>query len=125
MWAAWIVAAIALTGAAFMLRVLVALLGEGAPSVCYWVVPVRTEMLREVVGAWGGNYVSAKYVEDDCQTAQYNCGEYYDELLENGNYAKQECSSGLIALNVRPVSGGLGWRSIHWRRGYVFREHRL
>ena len=33
MWAAWIVAAVALTGTAFMLRVLIAFLGERAPSV--------------------------------------------------------------------------------------------
>jgi hypothetical protein len=119
MWAAWIVAAVALTGAAFMLRVLIAFLGERAPSVCYWVVPVRAEPLREV-GAW-----SAEYVEDDCETAECNPGDYCDELLENGNYAKQECSSGLVALDVRPVSDGLGWRSIHRGRGYVFREHRF
>ena len=125
MWAAWIVAAIALTGAAFMLRVLVALLGEGAPSVCYWVVPVRTEVLREVVGARGGSYVSSKYVEDDCRVPEHNRGEYCVELLEKENYAKEERSSDLIAFDVRPVSGAVGWRSIHPRRGDVFREHRL
>ena len=36
MWAAWVIAAIALAGAAFMLRFMMALLREGAPSVCYW-----------------------------------------------------------------------------------------
>ena len=119
MWAAWIVAAIALAGAAFMLRVLIAFLCERAPSVCYLAVPARTEALREVVGAW-----SDDYVEDDSRTAECKCGEYYEELLENGNYAKKECSSGLIALDVRPVSRGLGWRSIRPRPGYFFREHR-
>ena len=120
MWAAWIVAAVALTGTAFMLRVLIAFLGERAPSVCYWVVPVRVEALRESFGVW-----SANYVENDGPTAECNCGEYYDELLENGNYAKEEWPSVLIALDVRSVSDGLGWRSIHRRRGCVFREHRL
>ena len=120
MWAAWIVATIALTGAAFMLRVLIAFLGERAPSICYWVVPARTEAVRKVVRAW-----SDGYVEDDYETAECKCGEYYEELLENGNYAKKEFSSGLIALDVRPVSRGLGWRSIRPRPGYVFREHRL
>jgi hypothetical protein len=40
---AWLVAGIALAGAAFMVRFLIALLQEGAPSICYWVVPVRQE----------------------------------------------------------------------------------
>ncbi len=43
MWETWIVAAIALAAAAFMLKFLIALLSEGAPAVCYWVVAVRTE----------------------------------------------------------------------------------
>jgi hypothetical protein len=47
MWAAFAVAAVALAGTAFMLRFLIALLREGAPSVCYWVVPVRRRTLRE------------------------------------------------------------------------------
>lgn len=37
----WVFAAIALAGAGFMLRFLIALLREGAPSVCYWVIPRR------------------------------------------------------------------------------------
>jgi hypothetical protein len=40
MWAAWVVAAVALTGASFMLRFLIAMLREGALSVSYWVVSV-------------------------------------------------------------------------------------
>jgi hypothetical protein len=120
MWAAWIVAAVALLAAAFMLRVLVAFLSERPPSVFYWVVPVRSEGHRGMFEAW-----SANYVEVDCQTAECDSREYYDELLENGNYAKQECSSGLIVFNVRAVSDGLGWRSIPTKRGHVFREHRL
>ena len=39
MWSALVVAAIGLAAAAFMLRFLLALLREGAPSVCYWVIP--------------------------------------------------------------------------------------
>ena len=49
MWATWVVAAIALAATAFMLTFLIALLREGAPSVCYWVVPVRREPKRELV----------------------------------------------------------------------------
>jgi hypothetical protein len=41
MWEASVFAAIALAAAAFMLRFLIALLREGSPSVCYWVVPGR------------------------------------------------------------------------------------
>jgi hypothetical protein len=37
----WVVAAIALAAAAFMLRFLIALLREGTPAACYWVVPAR------------------------------------------------------------------------------------
>jgi hypothetical protein len=119
MWAAWIVAAIALAGAAFMLRVLIAFLGERAPSVCYWVVSARTETLREVVGAWSDEYVEEEYRTEECKRGEY------EESLENGNYAKKECSSGLIGFDVRPVHGGLGFRSIRPRPRYVFREHRL
>jgi hypothetical protein len=125
MWAAWIVAAIALTGAAFMLRVLVALLGEGAPSVCYWVVPARREPRREVLDARRANYVNANYVEDDCRASECNRGENCVELLEKESYAKEERSSDLVAFDVRPVSGSVGWRSIQPRRGDIFREHRL
>jgi hypothetical protein len=42
MWAAWVIAAIACAAATFMGRFLVALLREGAPSVCYWVAPVAS-----------------------------------------------------------------------------------
>jgi hypothetical protein len=55
MWATWVVAAIALAAAAFMLRFLIALLREGAPSVCYWVVPVRREPKRELVEILSSN----------------------------------------------------------------------
>jgi hypothetical protein len=89
MWAGWVVAAIALAATAFMLRFLIALLREGAPSVCYWVVPVREE-----------------------------------PQLEKEKYAKEERVSGLITLDVRPASYGLGWSSIHPSRGYIFGEHR-
>jgi hypothetical protein len=40
MWAALMVSAVALAGAAFMLTFLVALLREGAPSAWYWIIPV-------------------------------------------------------------------------------------
>jgi hypothetical protein len=119
MGAAWAVAAIALAGATFMLRFLIALLREGAPSVCYW-VPVRRESENEVrlTGLRG------IYLDDDCSTDSDRSADYV-ELLENKDYAEEESSSGLIALDARAVSNGFAWRSIHPRRGSVFRENRL
>jgi hypothetical protein len=121
MWAAWVVAAIALAAAAFMLRFLIALLSEGAPSVCYWVVPVRREPQKE------GHLeaLSGICLDGSCRATESDRGDDRLGSLENENYAKEERSSGLIALDVRPVSDGLGWRSIHPRRSSVFREHRL
>jgi hypothetical protein len=40
MWAAFALVVIACGGTAFMVRFLIALLREGSPSVCYWVIPV-------------------------------------------------------------------------------------
>jgi len=39
MWLAFILVAIVGSGTVFMIRFLIALLREGAPSVCYWVIP--------------------------------------------------------------------------------------
>jgi hypothetical protein len=120
MWAAWVVAAIALAASAFMLRFLIALLSEGAPSICYWVVPVHRELQKE------GHLeaLSGIYLDGSCRAPEGKRRECYVDLLENEGYAK-ECDSGLIALDVRPVSARRVWRSSQPRRGYVFREHRL
>jgi hypothetical protein len=119
MWAAWVIAAIALAGAAFMLRFLMALLREGAPSVCYWVVPVRRAPKKEVhLKALRGIYF-----DDDCPTENHrsaDCG----ELLERENYAKEEFSSGLIALDVRSIAN-FDSRSIYPRRDHIPRGHGL
>jgi hypothetical protein len=53
MWAAWVIAAIACGAAAFMVRFLVALLRESAPSVCYWVAPVARGSERVSAQAFG------------------------------------------------------------------------
>jgi hypothetical protein len=118
MWAAWVVATIALAGAAFMLRFLMALLREGPPSVCYWVVPMRRAPEKEChLKALRGIYF-----HEDCRAVSDGacCG----ELSENENHAKEKLSSGLIAVDVRPIAG-LGWRTIHPKRGHIIREHRL
>ena len=120
MWEAWVIAAIALAAAAFMLRFLMSLLREGAPSVCYWVVPVRREPEKEVhLKALGGIYF-----DDECGATEWNRDDCPVEFLENG-HAKEEYDSSLISLDVHPASARLGRRSIHSSRGSVFREHRL
>jgi len=96
-----------------MLWVLMALLRECAPAVCYWVVPVRREPRRE-------EDRSANYLEDGCRGPECDGAECYVESLENQNYAEEKRSSSLIALDVRPVSEGRGGRSIHSKRSYIF-----
>jgi hypothetical protein len=121
MWPVWIVSAIVLAAVAFMLRFLIALLREGAPSVCYWVVPVRQKPGKHVqLKTLGG----ACFDDNRCAT-EYNRGDYYADFLENEGHAKEEHASDLIALDVRPASVHLGWRSIHPNRGNVFRERQL
>jgi hypothetical protein len=121
MWTAWVVAAIALAGALFMLRFLMALLSEEPPSVGYWVVPMRRAPEKERhLAALRGMYFDGDYrgLSDGA-----GCG----ELPERENYAKEEFHSGLIAFDafdVRPVAG-FESGSIHPRRGRIFRERRL
>jgi hypothetical protein len=113
MWGAFVVAAIALAAAAFMIRFLIALLREGAPPVCFWVVIVRRDPEAD-----------ESYV-DKHDTPECNHSVCWPELLvENQGHAKEVRASGLISLDVRHVSAGLGWRSI--RRGVdVLRERRI
>jgi len=124
MWAACLVAAIALSAVAFMLRFLVALLHEGAPSVCYWVAPVRREIERDIKTEKERSlgFTVCIYVDEDFPSTENDHGDYVE--LENENSAK-EYSSGLIALDVRPVSNGSGWRSIRSRNRSAFHQHRL
>ena len=120
MWVAVTFAAIAVTGTAFMVWFLLALLRERAPSVCYWVVPGRRRPEKHRhPGALCGIYAG-----EDCRAPEGKRSDYYVELLENEVYAK-ECVSGLIALDIRPVSTHLGWRSIWSRRDQVFHERRF
>ena len=114
MWEARVVAAIALAAAVFMLRFLIALLSEGAPSVCYWIVAVRRELVAD-----------GSYVDKDYDAPEYNRSVCCPELLvENEDHVKEVRASGLISLDVRPVSASLGWRSI--RKGVdALRERRI
>ena len=117
MWVAWVVAGIALAAAAFMIRFLIALLREKAPSVSYWIIPVRErpEQRRHLQA------LSRIHVEEDSRVPEGNHGDQYVDSLENENYAKEDGDSGLVALDVPPI-GGLGWGSIHSGRGYTFSE---
>ncbi len=121
MWATWMVAGIAFAGVAFMLRFLIALLRESAPSFCYWVVPLRKELEKK--GHLGVQH--GIYFDDDGSATESSRGDYRWERLENEHHAKEKCASGLVALDVRPVSDHLGWRSVHASRSYPLRERRL
>ncbi|MFZ0298167.1 MAG: hypothetical protein WAM13_07445 [Candidatus Sulfotelmatobacter sp.] len=120
MWATWVVAGVALAGVAFMLRFLTALLREGAPSVSYRVVMVGREPEKdEPAGVLRGIYF-----HDESRATESDRGDYRCELSENQHYAKEKRTAGLVALGVHPVSVGWSRRSIHPKRGYVFRKSR-
>jgi hypothetical protein len=118
MFAASVVAVVALAAVGFMLWFLTALLSEGAPSVCYWAVPVSRELKKEEQP----KVLRGVYFDDDCLARENERG---DHRVENEYHAKEKCTSGLIALDVRPVSDSLGWGSVHARRGYQLLERRL
>ena len=113
MWVAATFTAIGLTGTAFMIWFLSGLLGEGWPSTWYWLAvrfePGKARPLRASTVIYG----------DDGRPKECERSEYYAKLRENEGYAKHG-ASGLIALDVRPISTSLGWRSIHPRHGYAF-----
>jgi len=58
--AATIIAAIALIGAAFMLRFLIALLRDGKPMIFYWVPPTHKRRGQQVLHIYGGNAVATR-----------------------------------------------------------------
>ena len=115
MWVAATFTAIGLTGTAFMIWFLSGLLGEGRPSPWYWPA-VRFEPGKE-------RFLKASTViyGDDDSPKECERSEYYAKLRENEVYAKH-CPTGLIALDVRPISTSLGWRSIHPGHGSDFGE---
>jgi hypothetical protein len=90
MWEAWVVAAIALAAAAFMLGFLIALLREGEPSVCYWVAPVRREIERETKTEEERNlgFPIRIYADEDSRSIEIDYGGYRLEL-EYENSAKE------------------------------------
>ena len=115
MWVAVAFVAITLTGTAFMLRVLLALLRKSASSNCYWVVPIRREPERESPESPRGARVDGKRPAPGNDPS-----DYYIELLENEGHAKK-FASGLIALDFHRVSDNLGRRSVH-KRAHAFHQ---
>jgi hypothetical protein len=114
-----VVAAIGFGGAVFMLGFLIALLREGASSVRYWVVPVLRKPQRK-----GFQILSGAY-DDDGRGAGRELGDGRVELSENENHDQEKSGSGLITLDVRTISGGVGWSAIHPKRSFVLRERGL
>jgi threonine/homoserine/homoserine lactone efflux protein len=116
MWMAVAFIFIALAGTAFLTWFTLGLLRENRPSTSFRVVTLRREPERKIPGALSGlgNDPTMGYVQSA----------YSVKLLENEGYAKKY-TSGLIALDIRPVSASLGWRSIRAKHVYAFRGHRL
>lgn len=121
MWAAWVIAAIALAATAFMFRFLIALLLESAPSVCYWLVPIRREPEKEP----DLKVLHGIYFDDDCRVTASDHGDYRLELMENEHHAEEKCASDLIALAVSPIPHNVVWRPIEPNPGNAFRGRRL
>jgi hypothetical protein len=122
MWAAWVVAAIALVAVTFMLRFLIALLREGSRSSCYRAVPIRKEPGKQLhlINPSG----NADFDDDRCAT-EWNRGDYHLEFLENQCHVKENYSSDLIVLDVRLASAPMVWRSIYPGRGGIRQGHGL
>jgi hypothetical protein len=79
-----IFAAIALMGVGFMVWFLIALLREGVPSICYWVVPVRRERESHIPAT-----LTRIHVDDGCLATQFKYDDYYLESLENEGHAEE------------------------------------
>jgi hypothetical protein len=116
-----VVAAIGFGAAAFMLRFLMALLREGAPSVCYRVVPVRRKLEKgEDLEA-----LSRIYVGESCRATEANPSARYRGVLEKENHDEGRYGQGLIAIDVRDISGRAGWRAISAKHNAVLGQRRF
>lgn len=121
MWPAFALAVIAGVGTVFMVRFLIALLQEGTPSVCYWVVAARLDPQKQGhLEVLPGIHLDDGYPATECRGRDDGF-----EFVENQIYAKEECSSGLITLDVRRVCDTFGGRSVQPGRGNVFRQRQL
>lgn len=120
MWVPITLTAIALIGTGFMVWFLIGLLREWGTVVCNWIVPARRgpEKRRHL------EVLHRIYADKDCRAPEGKRSDYYVELLENEGHAKKY-ASGLIVLDVRPMSANLRWRSIRPSQLHTFRERRL
>jgi hypothetical protein len=121
MGAASVVAAVGFGAAAFMLRFLMALLGEGAPSVCYRVVPVGRKVEKEK----DLEALDRIYVDESCRATEANRSASYRRVLEKENHDEGRRGQGLIAIDVRDVSGRAGWRAINAKHNAVLGQPRF
>jgi len=117
---ALVMAAITLSGAAFMLWFLIALLRESEPTICYWVVPIRKQRGPEILDVGSGTYG----VEASLFT-RYSGSNYRRAGLENQNHAREECGSDLFFIDGPLLSKRLSWSTNQQQGEYDFRERRI
>ena len=121
MGAASVVAAVGFGAAAFMLRVLMGLLREGAPSVCYRVVRVCRKLKKgEDPEALGRIYVDESY-----RATEANRSAPYRGVLEKENHDEGRYGQGLIAIDVRDFAGRADRCAINSKHNAVLRQHRF
>jgi hypothetical protein len=72
MWLAVVLVAITFAGTVFMIRFLIALLREGAPSVCYWVIPSAAGDNEET--AWADTEVDFGFETRNFTSSHANTG---------------------------------------------------
>jgi hypothetical protein len=121
MWAAWVVAAIALAAVTFMFRFLIALLREVLRS-----RRCRVQPFRMGAGIRGHRQsVGSARFDNDCHATERNGGISNLDCLEKEVHVKQAYGPGLIVLDVRPTSTRMVWRSISSTRNGIFRGHGL
>jgi hypothetical protein len=121
MGAASIVAAVGFGAAAFMLSFLMALLREGAPSVGYRVVPVHWKLEKEK----DLEALDRIYVDETCRATEANRSPSYRGVLEKEKHDEGRRGQGLIAIDVRNVSGGADWRAINAQHNVVLGQRRF
>jgi hypothetical protein len=121
MWAAWVIAAIALAATAFMVSFLIALLRESATSVCYRVLPVRRGPEKER----NPKVLRVICFDDARHVTESDHGDYRLELMESECHVEEKCISGPIARAVYHFPDNVVWRSVQPSRGNIFRGRRL
>ncbi|MFZ1929841.1 MAG: hypothetical protein WAU50_11940 [Candidatus Sulfotelmatobacter sp.] len=117
-----VIAAIGFGGTVFMLWVLIALLGEEAPTFRYSVALVEQETTQ---GNEGLQLLSVAFDDTSLWKGAKNRSDDYVELLENKNHEKGVCDSGFTALDVCNVSGRFSRRPVHPKYSFVRWERGL